>query len=98
MTADATHFELPLEPCVLYFFAPFDGPVLDLVLANVAASWRIRPRRIYAIYVAAEDEALPDEALLAAGFRRVSNPPPLPRFDPGASRPLHYTVYEMPIA
>jgi hypothetical protein len=75
------------------FFAPFDRPVLEAVLANVAASREARPRRMYAIYVAAFDELLPGEAMHAAGFRRVSAPP-LPRFDPGASRPLHYALYK----
>ena len=92
--ADAACFELPPEPCVLYFFAPFDPPVLDAVLAGVAASFRTRPRPICAIYVAASDEVLPDEAMLAAGFRRRM-PLPALRPDPGAARRLQYALYEM---
>ena len=92
--ADAALVELPSEPCVLYFFAPFDNPVLEAVLTNVTASRRARPRRMYAIYMAARVEPLPDELMHAAGFLRVPSPPPLPRFDPGASRPLHYALYE----
>jgi hypothetical protein len=92
--ADATTVEFPSEPCVFYFFAPFDRPVLEAVLGNVAASRRARPRRMHAIYMAAWDEPLPDELMRAAGFRRAPSPSPLPRFDPGASRRLQYAFYE----
>ncbi len=64
--ADATAFEAPAQPLVVYFFNPFTRPVLERVLANLAASAVATPRRIIVIYL-----YLPDETWLAelSGFR-----------------------------
>jgi SAM-dependent methyltransferase len=93
--ADATVFELPPEPCVLYFNGPFDDyALLEQVLANVTASWRARPRPIYAVYLEAVFVKLPDEVMRAAGFHRLGTPV-VSRFDPGFMRwPQWYAVYE----
>jgi SAM-dependent methyltransferase len=48
---DARDFELPEGECVLYFYRPFTGPVLDAVLARIEASWRASPRLMYLIFV-----------------------------------------------
>ena len=34
---DAAQFSMPHEPCVLYFFNPFDTPVLNCVLGRIAS-------------------------------------------------------------
>jgi SAM-dependent methyltransferase len=48
---DATAYELPPEPLVLYFFNPFGAPVLERVLDNVERSLFRAPREVCAIYV-----------------------------------------------
>jgi hypothetical protein len=47
---DVADFRLPLEPCVLFFFNPFDESVFQSVLDNVEASLRAHPRRTILVY------------------------------------------------
>ena len=47
---DATLFQLPETPLVLYFYHPFEQPVMDLVIANIRESVIRHPRRIVIIY------------------------------------------------
>jgi hypothetical protein len=49
--ADATEFALPQDDLVLYFFNPFNAPVLSKVLDNVLASLHANPRRVILIYL-----------------------------------------------
>lgn len=46
---DATEFDPPAEPLVLYFFNPFGPPVLGPVLARVWASLEQHPRPAYVV-------------------------------------------------
>jgi SAM-dependent methyltransferase len=64
--ADATQFALPDDDLVLYFFNPFNEPVLSEVLANINASLQARPRKVILVYL-----YLPNEAWLQKldGFR-----------------------------
>jgi SAM-dependent methyltransferase len=48
---DAREFELPDGNCVLYFYRPFTGPVLQAVLDRIEESWRARPRPMFLIFV-----------------------------------------------
>jgi SAM-dependent methyltransferase len=48
--ADATQFKLPAGPCVLYFFNPFKASVLEHVLENIMASYKVAPRHLVLIY------------------------------------------------
>jgi hypothetical protein len=48
---DAREYELPKDKCVLYFYRPFTGPVLQSVLERIEASWRALPRTMYLIFV-----------------------------------------------
>lgn len=48
---DAANYELPNEPCVLYFFDPFGHDVMSIVLEKAAASYRANPRKLYFIYL-----------------------------------------------
>jgi len=48
--ADAARFPIPEGPLVLYFFNPFERPVMAEVTQNVAASFQLDPRRIVVIY------------------------------------------------
>ena len=48
---DATSFELPRGPLLLYFFQPFSDPVLARVLDNIVASLRADPRPTLIVYL-----------------------------------------------
>jgi predicted RNA methylase len=47
---DAAEFELPEEPTVLYLNNPFQGKVMDRVIANIESSLRRAPRDLWVIY------------------------------------------------
>lgn len=47
---DAVDFVLPLEPAVLFFYNPFNAPVMKQVLGNIYESWLARKRRIVLVY------------------------------------------------
>jgi hypothetical protein len=53
--ADATEFALPQDDLVLYFFNPFNAPVLSNVLDNLLASLQANPRRVILIYLCLPD-------------------------------------------
>jgi SAM-dependent methyltransferase len=93
--ADATQFELPTDPCVLFFYGPFGGnmSLLGLVLANAAALLKAHPRRMYLLFLDGVDQRLPDREMLAAGFQRLSAPRGERCFDLGASVPLYFALY-----
>lgn len=59
--ADATEFALPQGDLVLYFFNPFNAPVLGKVLDNLLASLRDTPRRVIVIYLYLPDAAWLDK-------------------------------------
>jgi SAM-dependent methyltransferase len=59
--ADATEFPLPQGDLVLYFFNPFNAPVLGRVLDNLIASLRDTPRRVILIYLYLPDAAWLDK-------------------------------------
>ena len=48
---DATVFEFPDEPCVVYMFNPFPGPVVERIAENLERSFRRAPRPITVVYV-----------------------------------------------
>jgi len=66
--ADATEFDPPSEPLVLYFFHPFGVPALEQVLSRVLVSLEREPRAAYVVLTGPPDFA---EAVEARGFRRV---------------------------
>lgn len=47
---DATEFQFPAEPIVLYLFNPFPESDLRRMLANLQQSLRDRPRTVYVLY------------------------------------------------
>jgi hypothetical protein len=63
---DFTEFQLPSEPCVLYFYDPCEDPMLAKVLGNIRYSLEANPRPLYLIYVAPRNETL----LESCGFLR----------------------------
>jgi SAM-dependent methyltransferase len=48
--ADAASFPIPDGPLVLFFFNPFDRPVMRAVVENVVTSYNQSPRRILVLY------------------------------------------------
>jgi SAM-dependent methyltransferase len=48
--ADAADFQLPNTPTVLYLFNPFQGVVMDRVIANIEKSLRSFPRDLWVLY------------------------------------------------
>lgn len=48
---DATEYELPREPLVIYLFNPFGEQVIARVLDKIEASLRDTPRDAYVVYV-----------------------------------------------
>ena len=53
VTGDVIDYELPLDPCVLYFYNPFGEFVLRRVLDNVRASAERCPRPMFLVFVGA---------------------------------------------
>ncbi len=47
---DATSFQFPETPLVLYFFNPFSAEILNLVLDNLHSSLKEKPRQVIALY------------------------------------------------
>jgi hypothetical protein len=48
---DAAEFVFPDEPTVIYLFNPFQGKVMDRVIANIERSLQSAPRDLWVIYV-----------------------------------------------
>jgi len=48
--ADASDFNLPAEPIVLYLFNPFQGKVMDRVIKNIEHSLHHQPRNLWIVY------------------------------------------------
>ena len=65
--ADATTFNLPAEPLLIYLFNPFPEQGLRRVLGNVEHSLQAHPRPIYLVY----HNPLLDSVLNQAGLTRI---------------------------
>ena len=81
--ADATKYQLPEGPLVLYFFDPFRDEVMLQVLSNIKQSYLARQRKIYVMYLAPVHEAMVMETGV---FKRV----PTPRLPHEYSLPAQY--------
>jgi predicted RNA methylase len=63
---NATRFQLPADPCVLYFFNPFGRSVMEQMLRNIEASLERYPRRILVVlYNPVLDELFEKTAFLS---------------------------------
>ncbi len=68
IAGDATQFELPAGPLLLFLYHPFAGPVMKQFLAHVTAAMEAEPREVYLLY--ANPELAP--AILATqGFEQL---------------------------
>ena len=65
---DATDYEFPDEPLVLYFYGPFLAPIMRIVIGNVSQSLRASPRPAYLVLFTTPE--LQREAEMV-GFERV---------------------------
>jgi hypothetical protein len=94
--ADALTFELPPDPCILYFACPFaDHAMVPLMMANVSGSLRRFPRPIYVVYLDSIEQRPPDEPMMAVGFVPLTPPGGKRGFDPGETRgPMWCALYE----
>jgi hypothetical protein len=63
---DATEFELPKDPCFLYFYNPFWPPVMEKVIEKIKLSYLENPRPIIVLYYNPLSETL----FINAGFLR----------------------------
>jgi SAM-dependent methyltransferase len=50
LTMDATDYELPSEPAVLFFYSPFTGAVMERVVGNIEDSLRRSPRDLFVLF------------------------------------------------
>jgi hypothetical protein len=67
---DATKYEMPREPFILYIFNPFGEPVISHVLGNVERSLRTTSREGYIVYVNAKHRQLFDREPFLAEMPR----------------------------
>jgi hypothetical protein len=49
--ADASTYQLPNEPLIIYLFNPFSSVVIRRVAKSALASWRLSPRPIHVLYM-----------------------------------------------
>lgn len=61
---DAADFKIKNDQTVFFFFNPFDEKIMLTVVKNILSSFRINPRKIYAVYI----NPLHKEIFLSAGF------------------------------
>lgn len=53
---DATRFEFPPGPCVVYLFNPFAAPILRRLVKHIEKSFARRPKELDLLYVNAEHD------------------------------------------
>ena len=91
--ADATAFELPPGPLLLYFMRTFDNVMLTKMIRHIRASHDARPRRMVILFVCPPQYAPPADLFLRAGFRhRLTRKLP---FDWAAADPFQAAIYEV---
>jgi SAM-dependent methyltransferase len=59
---DFTGFQLPPEPCLLYFLDPCRAAVHLRVLDNIRKSWQNNPREIFIVYISPLSEKVFDSS------------------------------------
>jgi len=74
--ADATRFELPEEPLVIYLFNPFGPEPMGRFLGRVRASIEAAPRPVFVAYVPGKEGFLPEQAE-SGGFLRCIGKGPM---------------------
>ncbi len=92
--ADATQFDFPDTPLVLFFYNPFSQNVFDAVLKNIVASLRTHKRDCYIVYGSSSHNAIgwAKPAILAGGLFVEVPAAPMPLFF-DAVRTINYAVF-----
>ena len=54
---DASLFDLPPSPCILYFYNPFDAEIMRMIANRVEASYAANPRDIIAAFYARNQDS-----------------------------------------
>ena len=58
--ADATEWELPAEPLVVYLYNPFARPAFEAFAANLSHSLQAHPRQLFLLYMFPESRTALD--------------------------------------
>jgi len=92
--ADATQFEIPNTPLVLFFYNPFTQNVFDVVLGNIIKSLETQKRDCFIIYGSSSHNAIgwAKPAILGSGRFEEIPTPPMPLFL-DAVRGVSYAVF-----
>ena len=69
---DATEFEFPAEPLVLFLYNPFGSEIIARVAQRLLDSYSVRPRAMYVLYI----NPFHLEPWRALGFRTVASGDP----------------------
>lgn len=64
--ADASQYETPIGPLVVYLYHPFGPEIIDKVARRLLSNWRDNPRPIFIVYVNPQHA----DAWLSAGWRK----------------------------
>lgn len=71
---DATQFDLPKHDSVLFFYNPFEGPVMREVLTSIQQSYAAHPRKVVLIYYNPQWAHLIDEIGFPPNKRSLALP------------------------
>lgn len=94
--ADAAAYEFPDTPLLVYFYNPFSKDVFDVVIANLVASLKAKPRRCFVVYGSSSHSAIDwaRPAIRATGVFEELPVPPMPSFL-DAVRVIDYAVFRL---
>jgi hypothetical protein len=92
--ADATQFQFPDTPLVLFFYNPFSQNVFETVLRNIVVALEERKRECYVIYGSSSHNAIgwAKPAILASSLFEEIPSAPMPLFL-DAVRTINYAVF-----
>lgn len=68
---DATQYELPNEPLVLFFFTPFLEPVLRRIVARIQSHLSTTGQDLWILYLGSRDELLDEFKSLGLAHREI---------------------------
>lgn len=70
---DATKYKIPDNACVFYFFNPFGEEIMQLVINNIKESVKLKPRKIYCIYLNPKYKAVFDKNGFEVFYTKKNN-------------------------
>ncbi|WP_309083429.1 class I SAM-dependent methyltransferase [Chelativorans sp.] len=92
--ADATTYDFPETPLLVYFYNPFSKDLFDIVLGNLVSSLERYPRGCFVVYGSSSHRAIDwaRPAIRETGVFDELNVPPMPHFL-DAVRTIDYAVF-----